>query len=366
MPARGNGRRACPCAAPDPACPAPPGRQAGASPAPFRARPLSPRPRTSLCHPGLDPGSSRGFPDRCHRWRAGATAGPGATAVLDPGSGAGVTNRGRGRRIRGAGDLLAACHGMSCFVMVGGGTAVSGRVEGAGPPEPVGAVLPALPDAVPWRQQASRREDREAVGSGKVMGLLLHSVSVRRPCRPGIGATLFRAYPARACAGGGARIAAARLVRLIARARRRTHFACRLNRGRSAPGRRGREAAPDASSPGPIISLFLRMQAPKGEILPAYDEHIAVPAATAPSQPPGPLPGRTAAGPLPASPASGRGEERSKQRREVKDWGGSTKKAGRPEAARPSFPVRGWPRSGCPGRSRRSCLRCSWCRPRCR
>ncbi len=252
-------------------------RRPAHAPFPRPDLPLSSRTCTSLCHPGPDPGSSRGFPDRCHRWRAGATAGSGATAVLDPGSGAGVTNRGRGRRIRGAGDLLAPCHGMSCFVMVGGGTAVSGRVE------------------------------RERVGSGKVMGLLLHSVSVRRPCRPGIGATLFRASPARACAGGGARIAAARLARLIARARRRTHFTCRLNRGRSAPGRHGREAAPDASSLEPIIPLFSEMQAPNGEILPAYNEHIAVPAATAPSQPPGPLPGRTAAGPLPGAPPHGGG-----------------------------------------------------------
>jgi len=46
-----------------------------------------------------------------------------------------------------------------------------------------------------------------------------------------------------ACAGG--RVSApARFARLIARmrGRHRTHFACRLNRGRSAPGRRGRDA----------------------------------------------------------------------------------------------------------------------------
>ena len=77
---------------------------------------------------------------------------------------------------------------------------------------------------------------------------------------------------ARACAGGGGRIAPARLARLIARARRRTHFACRLNRGRSAPGRRGREAAPDASSPGPIIPLFSEMQVRNKELLLKFQE----------------------------------------------------------------------------------------------
>ena len=213
MPARGNGRRACPCAPRIPPVPRPPGRQAGASPAPFRAPPLSPRPRTPLCHPGLDPGSSRGFPDRCHRWRAGATAGSGATAVLDPGfpargrgqARAGVTKGGRGRRIRDAGGPLAPCHEMSCFVMAGGGTAVSGRVEGAGPPEPVGAVLPALPEAVPWRQQASRREDREAVGSGKVMGFSFIPFRFDGPAAPAPERPCFaRILRARLCRRGRA------------------------------------------------------------------------------------------------------------------------------------------------------------------
>ena len=44
--------------------------------------------------------------------------------------------------------------------------------------------------------------------------------------------------------GRGRVLAPARFARLIARVRgrRRTHFACRPNRGRSAPGRRGRDA----------------------------------------------------------------------------------------------------------------------------
>ncbi len=68
-----------------------------------------------LCHPGPDPGSSRDFPDRCHRWRAGATAGSGATAVLDPGSGTGVTRGRPGRQVGSAGvpdasrDEMCAC-----------------------------------------------------------------------------------------------------------------------------------------------------------------------------------------------------------------------------------------------------------------
>ncbi len=83
---------------------------------------------------------------------------------------------------------------------------------------------------------------------------------------------------ARACARLGARIAAARFARLIARARGRcrTHFACRLNRGRSAPDRHGREAAPDASSLGPIIPLFLKMQVPNREILHKFQEQFAI------------------------------------------------------------------------------------------
>ncbi len=62
------------------------------------------------------------------------------------------------------------------------------------------------------------------------------------------GGTLIRAYPARACAGAGGRIAPARLVRLIARARRRAHLSCPFpscffapaptrNRKRSGPAR---------------------------------------------------------------------------------------------------------------------------------
>ncbi len=78
---------------------------------------------------------------------------------------------------------------------------------------------------------------------------------------------------ARACARLGARLASARLVRLIARARRRTHFACRLNRGRSAPGRHGRETVrADFASLGPIISLFSEMQSNIEELLLNFQE----------------------------------------------------------------------------------------------
>ena len=102
-----------------------------------------------------------------------------------------------------------------------------------------------------WRQKASWREERATVGSGKVMGGSFIPLASGADTgagwqthRPGTGATLIRAYPARLCRRGRARIAAARFARLIARARgkRRTHLACRLNRGRSAPGRRGRDA----------------------------------------------------------------------------------------------------------------------------
>ena len=80
-----------------------------------------------------------------------------------------------------------------------------------------------------------------------------------------------------ACARAGARIAAARFARLIARARRRTHLACRLNRGRSAPGRHGREAVrADFASLGPIIPLFPRMQVPNREILLKFQELFVI------------------------------------------------------------------------------------------
>ena len=74
-----------------------------------------------------------------------------------------------------------------------------------------------------------------------------------------------------ACARAGARIAAARFARLIARARRRTHLACRLNRGRSAPDRHGREAVrADFAYLTSIISQFLRVQALAIELLPEF------------------------------------------------------------------------------------------------
>ncbi len=126
----------------------------------------------------------------------------------------------------GRGYSLAPCHGMSCFVMVGGEIAVSGRIEGAGPLEPVEAVLPALfdvlrrpggvefgvvvaasaalPDAVQWRQKASWRVERATVGS--MIGMAAPSFrfgSTTMPSRQ--GATLIRAYPARAPAPARAR-----------------------------------------------------------------------------------------------------------------------------------------------------------------
>ncbi len=57
------------------------------------ARPTTVTPRLP-CHPGPRAGSSSGFSGCRNRWRAGATAGAAATAVLGPGSGAGVTTRG--------------------------------------------------------------------------------------------------------------------------------------------------------------------------------------------------------------------------------------------------------------------------------
>ena len=65
------------------------------------------------------------------------------------------------------------------------------------------------------------------------------------PATPG-GGTLIRAYPARACAGGGARFAAARFVRLIARVReaeRRAHVSRPFRGSFFAPARNRSEAA---------------------------------------------------------------------------------------------------------------------------
>ena len=81
-------------------------------------------------------------------------------------------------------------------------------------------------------------EDRVGKGHGR---RLPGSARVHPALRPGIGDPLSRAFVCRR----GRVSAPARFVRLIARARgkRRTHLARRLNRGRSAPDRRGRDAA---------------------------------------------------------------------------------------------------------------------------
>ena len=79
-------------------------------------------------------------------------------------------------------------------------------------------------------------------GAGWIMGMgCFRSARVHPALRSGIGDPLPRAF---AC-GRGRVSAPARFARLIARTRggRRTHFACRLNRGRSAPDQRGRDAA---------------------------------------------------------------------------------------------------------------------------
>ncbi len=179
-----------------------------------------------LCHPGPDPGSSRGFPDRCHRWRAGATAGSGATAVLDPGSGAGVTKGRSGRQVGPVGvpdasrDEMCAC-----------GSLQAGE-EGS-------SVLPACPKPYP---SASRMLFTHPVS--------FHSVAFFPP--PGFPERRdpdSRVSCAPAPARAGARIAAARFARLIARASRRAHLSRAFLRGFFAPARTAKRSGPaDAAS----------------------------------------------------------------------------------------------------------------------
>ena len=82
--------------------------------------------------------------------------------------------------------------------------------------------------------------------------------------RPRVGPCLRALSRAGACVGAGARFAAARLARLIARATQRTHVSRRLLTGfqksappgRAAPG----DAAPESASLGPIIPHSARCQ----------------------------------------------------------------------------------------------------------
>ena len=130
------------------------------------------------------------------------------------------------------------------------------------------------------RRKASCREERARVGSRKGMGA---APSFRLASGADTGAGCRQSAPdrsdplSRAFACGRGRVSApARFAHLIARARgrHRTHLACRLNRGRSAPGRRGREAAPDATSLAPIIAQVLPLLIQIREILPTNHEHI--------------------------------------------------------------------------------------------
>ncbi len=137
----------------------------------------------------------------------------------------------------------------------------------------------------------------------------------------------------RAIAGGrGRAIAPARFARLIARARgrRRAHLVCRLNRGRSAPGRRGREAAPDAAYLEPIISRVFLLQTGNREILPKFHEHIVAPLCCPRKTEPSPAPD-TAAGRWRARPADRRGLTRTARFGSVPGW--NVRKIGRPPAA---------------------------------
>ncbi len=110
--------------------------------------------RAHNCHPGPDPGSSRGFPDRCHRWRAGATAGAGATAVPDPGFPA----RGRGQARAGVTKGEAGATGRTYrfrSLTVGMNLVPSSRFV------PFRSVLPAA--GLPWRRDPDSRVSRAPV-----------------------------------------------------------------------------------------------------------------------------------------------------------------------------------------------------------
>ncbi len=85
------------------------------------------------------------------------------------------------------------------------------------------------------------------------------------PCSDRERVPFPRVSCAGACARAGARIAAARFARLIARARQRAHLSRRLLTGFQKSGaarpRNARDAAPDAASLGTIITHSARCQA---------------------------------------------------------------------------------------------------------
>ena len=121
-----------------------------------------------------------------------------------------------------------------------------------GPPRlPLSSPRPALAkagDPIRGRSRQGRRVGVEVparcwAASGTTIGAYCF---IGPPCpfrssrrRPACGGSLFRVYRVRARARPSA---PARFARLIARASQRAHFTCASNRGRSAPGRHGREA----------------------------------------------------------------------------------------------------------------------------
>ena len=214
---------------------------------PVESKPSALSPKSKPDSSGLVPGISR---HRSHR-----------TAAWIPGTSPGMTEGALGCGRRTIACLLRKpIHvSLSCFVMVRGERPVFGRA---------GRAAVAACHGMSYLLMLCRGSDggrlpggRRGRGSGRertwAAAPSFSSCSSGAPAR-------YRSDPLpRAIAGGCGRVSApARFARLIARARgrHRAHFACRLNRGRSAPGRRRRDAAPDAASLGPIIAHFLRTQ----------------------------------------------------------------------------------------------------------
>ena len=94
-----------------------------------------------------------------------------------------------------------------------------------------------------------------------------------RTARPGGRRPCF----ARIACGCGRASAPAQFARLTARVRQRAHFACALNRGRSAPGRHGREAARGCPFPRTHHTTLILRSSPIRELLPNFLEAPAAP-----------------------------------------------------------------------------------------
>ena len=145
--------------------------------------------------------------------------------------------------------FLAMCHEMSCSACAVLISCSRFRHEVRPPLN--------LPSTSPVRCRGHSRgaeSGQQARISGIVFVRFLHVVPSSRSVHSTAGFPERRDPDSRvscagACARAGARIAAARFARLIARARRRTHFSCQLPGGFFAPARTGGRSGPANAAP---------------------------------------------------------------------------------------------------------------------